>query len=100
MMKRLKWPAEHLTTLLQYVLVGKSLEVCNQLDVFESANYEFVKEVIFQAYQRVPEAYHQRSGITPNNQIRRTCNFPPVEHEYFDHWCHSVYVKQDFDNLQ
>ena len=33
MAHRLKWPYEYWTTLLQHVLIGKALEVYNQLDV-------------------------------------------------------------------
>ena len=43
MADRLKWPREYWTTLLQHVLVGKGLEVYNQLGISDSANYDYVK---------------------------------------------------------
>ena len=60
MADRLKWSAQYFTTLLRHVLVGRSTEVYDQLGVSESADYQFVKQAILHAYQRVPEAYGQK----------------------------------------
>ena len=61
MAHRLKWPYDYWTTFLQHVLIGKALEVYNQLDVEESEKFENVKEAIFNAYEKVSEAYGQKS---------------------------------------
>ena len=60
MVDRLQWPSEYFTTLLQHVLVGKGLEVYNQLGIAESANFEYVEQAILKAYEKVPEAYRQK----------------------------------------
>ena len=59
----LNWPKESWVLLLQRVLEGKAQEIYGSLSVEQSSNYEHVKEAILKAYELVPEAYRQSSGI-------------------------------------
>ena len=59
----LNWPKESWVLLLQSVLVGKAQEIYGSLSVEQCSNYEHVKEAILKAYELVPEAYRQSSGI-------------------------------------
>ena len=58
--ENLKWPKEHWTLLLQSVVIGKAREIYTQLSLEQSSDYDKVKEVIFKAYELVPEAYRQK----------------------------------------
>ena len=55
--ENLKWPKEHWTLLSQSVIIGKAREIYTQLTVEQSSSYDTVKELIFKAYELVPEAY-------------------------------------------
>ena len=68
--ENLKWPKEHLTLLLQSVVIGKAREIYTQLSLEQSSDYDKVKELILKAYKLVPEAYRQkfRNCRTENEQ--------------------------------
>ncbi len=100
MADRLKWPSEYWTTLLQHVLVGKGLEVYNQIGVVESANYEYVKEAILKAYERVPEAYRQKYRNYAKASNQTYVEFAHAKQRLFDQWCHSMKVDKNYENLR
>ena len=100
MADRLKWPTEYWTALLQHVLVGKGLEVFNQLGIAESANFEYVKEAILKAYQKVPEAYRQKFRNYTKASSQTYTEFAHAKQRYFDKWCHAMKVQQDFERLR
>ena len=100
MADRLKWPTEYWTALLQHVLVGKGLEVFNQLGIAESANFEYVKEAILKAYQKVPEAYRQKFRNYTKASSQTYTEFAHAKQRYFDQWCHAMKVQQDFERLR
>ena len=58
--ENLQWPNEHWTLLLQSVVIGKARDIYTQLSLEQSSDYDKVKEVIFKAYELVPEAYRQK----------------------------------------
>ena len=92
MADRLKWPTEYWTALLQHVLVGKGLEVFNQLGIAESANFEYVKEAILKAYQKVPEAYRQKFRNYTKASSQTYTEFAHAKQRYFDQWCNAMKV--------
>ena len=100
MADRLKWPTEYWTALLQHVLVGKGLEVFNQLGIAESANFEYVKEAILKAYQKVPEAYRQKFRNYTKASSQTYTEFAHAKQRFFDQWCHAMKVQQDFERLR
>ena len=100
MADRLKWPTEYWTALLQHVLVGKGLEVFNQLGIAESANFEYVKEAILKAYQKVPEAYRQKFRKYTKASSQTYTEFAHAKQRFFDQWCHAMKVQQDFERLR
>ena len=69
--ENLKWPKEHWTLHLQSVVIGKAREIYIQLSLEQSSDYDKVKELIFKAYELVPEAYRQkfRNCRKENDQI-------------------------------
>ena len=95
MADRLKWPTEYWTALLQHVLVGKGLEVFNQLSIAESANFEYVKEAILKAYQKVPEAYRQKFRKYTKASSQTYTEFAHAKQRFFDQWCHAMKVQQE-----
>ena len=100
MAHRLKWPYEYWTTLLQHVLVGKALEVYNQLDVEGSEKFENVKEAILNAYEKVPEAYRQKFRSQRKTFSQTYVEFAHVKQRSFDQWCHAMNVQKDYENLR
>ncbi len=54
------WPRDMCCLSLQRVLTGKAKDVYCALSTAQCANYMLVKEGIPQAYELVPEAYHQK----------------------------------------
>ena len=100
MAHRLKWPYEYWTTLLQHVLIGKALEVYNQLDVEESEKFENVKEAILNAYEKVPEAYRQKFRSQRKTFSQTYVEFAHAKQRSFDQWCHAMNVQKDYENLR
>ena len=88
----LNWPKESWVVLLQSVLVGKTQEIYGSLSVEQSSNYEHVKEAILKAYELVPEAYKQK--------FRNYLKYDREKENFFNRWCHSKEVGQDFEKLK
>ena len=100
MADRLKWPSEYWTTLLHHVLVGKGLEVYNQIGREESADYEYVKEAILRAYEQVPEAYRQKFRSYTKASSQTYAEFAHAKQRLFDQWCHAMKVGENFGKLR
>ena len=100
MAHRLKWPCEYWTTLLQHVLVGKALEVYNQLHVEGSEKFENVKEAILNAYEKVPVAYKQKFRSQRKKFCQTYVEFAHAKQRSFDQWCHAMNVQKDYENLR
>ena len=53
--ENLTWPKADWTLLLQSVVIGKAREIYTQLSIEQNSDYDKVKELIFKAYELVPE---------------------------------------------
>ena len=100
MAHRLKWPYGYWSTLLQHVLVGKALEVYNQLDVEGSEKFENVKEAILNAYEKVPEAYRRKFRSRRKTFSQTYVEFAHAKQRSFDQWCHAMNVQKDYEKLR
>ena len=80
--ENLNWPKEHLTLLLQSVLIGKAREIYTQLGVEQSHHYETVKELILKGYELVPEAYRQKFRIVKKILTRLMLNLLETKNSY------------------
>ncbi len=59
--KIMEWPTDRYCLSWKSVLTGKANDVYCALSTAQCSNYELVKERILQAYELVPEVYHQNS---------------------------------------
>ncbi len=57
--KSMEWPRDMYCLFLQSVLPGKATDVYCALFTAQCSDYGLVKQRILQAYEQVPEAYHQ-----------------------------------------
>ena len=69
---------------LQSVLVGKAREIYIQLDVQQAAKY--VKELILNGYEVVPEAYSQKFRSFENIGCETYIEFARGKEQFFDRW--------------
>ena len=84
--ENLNWPKEHLTLLLQSVLIGKAREIYTQLGVEQSHHYETVKELILKGYELVPEAYRQKFRNCKKDSNQTHVEFARNKEQLFDRW--------------
>ena len=84
MAENLKWPREHWTLLLQSVVIGKALEIYTQLSLEQSSDYDKVKELIFKAYELVPEAYRQKFRDCRREPYQTHVEFDRTKEKLFD----------------
>ena len=89
------WPL-----LLQSVLIGKAQEVYSALSVEQSADYDYVKKVIMQAYELVPEAYRQKFRNATKMPHDTHVEFAREKETLFDRWCTSKQVDKSFEKLR
>ena len=80
--ENLKWPKEHWTLLLQSVVIGKAREIYTQLSLEQSSDYDKVKELVFKAYELVPEAYRQNLETAEKKMTRRMLNLLEQKNNY------------------
>ena len=92
--RKLGWPQEMWTTLLQCRLVGKAQKVYITLSEEVSADYEQVKNIILRAYELVPEAYRQRFRNLRKNVTQTFVEFARLKEQMFDEWCRSRKVDE------
>ncbi len=60
MAKSMKWPTDTYCLFLQSVLTGEAKDVYCTLSTAQCSDHGLVKETLLQAYELVPEAYHQK----------------------------------------
>ena len=87
--RKLNWPQEIWTTLLQCKLIGKAQRVYSTLDEDLSANYDNVKAIILRAYELVPEAYRQKFREYRKAVGQSFVEFARIEEKLFDDWLKS-----------
>ena len=94
------WPKESWVLLLQSVLVGKAQEIYGSLSVEQSSNYDHVKEAILKAYELVPEVYRQKFRNYLKYDSKTHVEFAREKENFFNRWCHSKEIGQDFKKLK
>ena len=98
--ENLKWPKEHWTLLLQSVVIGKAREIYTQLSLEQSSDYDKVKELIFKAYELVPEAYRQKFRNCRKENDQTHVEFARTKEQLFDRWCSSKKKGSDYPKLR
>ena len=98
--KRLNWPQEYWTLLLQSVFIGKAAKVYSSLSDQQSCDYATVKETVLNAYELVPEAYRQKFRNMHRKQGQTYVEFAREQELMFDKWYRSLKVDEDFDHLR
>ena len=91
----MKWPEEHWTLLLQSVVIGKAQDICTQLSLVQSSNYDTVKELILKAYELVPEAYRQKFRNCRKEKAQSHVEFARTKEQLFDRRSSSKTVGSD-----
>ena len=97
--KKLEWPTDMWTTLVQCRLKGKAQRVYNTLKDDLSSDYDTVKAIVLRAYDLVPEAYRQKFRNFRKTSEITFVEFSRRKENYFDDWVKSKEV-DDFDNLR
>ncbi|XP_063970042.1 uncharacterized protein LOC135157629 [Lytechinus pictus] len=98
--KRLNWPEEYWTLLLQSVFVGKAAKVYSSLSEMQSCDYATVKETILNAYELVPEAYRHKFRNMQRQSGQTYVEFAREQEMMFDRWYRSLKVDKDFVHLR
>ncbi|XP_072171900.1 uncharacterized protein [Diadema setosum] len=100
MAKRLDWPTEYWTVLVQTALTGKAQEVFSSLSELDSEDYDVVKAVIVSAYELVPEAYRQRFREARKKPGQTYVELAREKSANFDRWISSLKVPRTYDSLR
>ncbi|XP_068240024.1 uncharacterized protein [Palaemon carinicauda] len=90
--KKLKWPRDMWTTLVQCRLKGKSQRVYNTLNEGLSSDYDSVKAIILKAYDLVPEAYRQKFRNFKKNPDMTFVEFARKKEQFRGDWLKSKEV--------
>ena len=98
--ENLKWPKEHWTLLLQSVVSGKAREICTQLSLEQSSDYDKVKELILKAYELVPEAYRQKFRNCRKENDQTHVEFARTKEQLFERWYFSKKIGSDYPKLR
>lgn len=98
--KRLDWPTEYWTLLLQSALVGKAAKIFSSLSEEQSCDYAIVKNSILNAYELVPEAYRQKFRNRQRKPGETYVEFAREQEVLFDKWYRSLKVTNDFAHLR
>ena len=96
----LKWPNEHLTLLLQNVVIGKAREIYIQLSLEQSSDYDKEKDLILKAYELVSEAYRQKFRNCRNENDQTHVEFARTKEQLFDRRCCSKKIGSDYPKLR
>ncbi|KAJ8035316.1 hypothetical protein HOLleu_22499 [Holothuria leucospilota] len=97
--EQLKWPRDKWSILIQSNFTGKAQEVYSALSIEDSMDYDKVKKDILQAYELVPEAYHQKFRKYRKADTQTYVEFAYQKERHFDRWCASKKVST-FDTLR
>ncbi|XP_064100696.1 uncharacterized protein LOC135211309 [Macrobrachium nipponense] len=84
--KKLNWPRDMWTTLIQCRLKGKSQRVYNTLNEGLSSDYDSVKAIILKAYDLVPEAYRQKFRNFKKSPDMTFVEFAQKKEQFMDDW--------------
>ncbi|XP_064080588.1 uncharacterized protein LOC135197449 [Macrobrachium nipponense] len=90
--KKLAWPKDMWTTLVQCRLVGKAQRVYNNLNDDLSADYDTVKSIVLKAYDLVPEAYRQKFRNLRKDLDVTYVEFARKKVQFLDDWLKSKEV--------
>ena len=96
----LEWEKAIWPLLLQTVLKGKAQEVYTSLSVEQSKDYDVVKASILKGYELIPEAHRQKFRNLRREEGKTHVEFASKKLLYFDRWCHSKSIDEDYDNLK
>ncbi|XP_068246830.1 uncharacterized protein [Palaemon carinicauda] len=97
--RKLEWPVDMWTTLVQCRFKGKAQRVYNGLSEELSSDYDTVKAIILKAYDLVSEAYRQKFRNFRKTNDNTFEEFAREEEQYFDDYPKSQKVS-DFDKLR
>eukprot|EP00066_Takifugu_rubripes_P025346 XP_011614612.1 PREDICTED: uncharacterized protein LOC105418111 [Takifugu rubripes] len=86
--------------MLQSVLRGKAQQAYSALSIDDAAKYDVVKKAILTAYELVPEAYRQKFRGLRRNDNQTHVEFAHDKEVYFERWCTSRSVGDDFKLLK
>ncbi|XP_066965696.1 uncharacterized protein [Macrobrachium rosenbergii] len=87
--KKLDWPRDMWTTLVQCRLIGKAQRVYNTLNEDLSSDYDSVKSIILKAYDLVPEAYRQKFRNLKKDSGVTYVEFARKKTQFLDEWLKS-----------
>ncbi len=95
----MEWPRDMYCLFLQCVLTGKAKDIYCDLSTAQCADYELVKERILQAYELVPETYHQKFRNLVKQDGQTHVEFARENENAFDRWLSTMKV-DDYDKLK
>ncbi|XP_071548915.1 uncharacterized protein [Panulirus ornatus] len=85
-----KWPKEHWVWLLKPKLVGKAVDVCDE--IHDITNYEEIKEAILATYSITTEGYRQAFRNLTKTQTQTYSEFAAEKLRSFNNWIKSARV--------
>ena len=94
------WPRDCWALMLQSVLKGKAQHAYSALSADDCADYNAVKSAVLKAYELVPEAYRQKFRNLRKPDYQTHVEFAHEKEVFFERWCTSKEVNDDFDNLK
>ena len=97
---RLECSTEYWTLMLQSVFVGKAQNVCSELSIEQSSDYEEVKAFVLTAYELVPESYRQKFRNWKRKQGQTYVDYSKEKELWFDRWYHSLGEEKSFSRLR
>ena len=98
--KDLNWPLDKYTILLQSALKGKASETYTALSPEQTSDYQFVKDSILKAYQRIPEAYRQKFRNYKKEGDKTHVEFGREKERLLDRWCDSEEIQKDYERIR
>ncbi|XP_066948420.1 uncharacterized protein [Macrobrachium rosenbergii] len=97
--RKLEWPKDMWTTLVQCRFKGKAQRVYTNLKEDLSFDYDSVKAIVLKAYDLVPEAYRQKFRNLKKTSEITFVEFARRKEQYFDDWLKSKEV-YEMDRLR
>lgn len=97
--KKLNWPKDMWTTMLQCKLKGKAQRVYNTLSEDLASDYDTVKSIILRAYDLIPEAYRQKFRNFKKETGMTFVEFARKKEQFLDDWMKSKEA-DSFDKLK
>ena len=94
--RRLNWPKDKWTTIIQCRFIGKAQKVYSTLSDEVSADYDKVKAAVLKSYELVPEAYRQKFREMKKQLNQTFVEFARDKERAFEDWCRS----KEADNFE